>query len=160
MSDVMDPLTKTDATFQKRLINFETGKAVLRAEHETWLGELATETTTTREFTCHIYGFASKLGQHDRNVTLSYDRANAVAGFLEKRNPLYTTRIDQFEAQGDDNYKGRGDNDAIWRAVEVHVFMRATPVPPKPNVTPVPKPRGLKWSVSGKSLGLASNPIN
>jgi hypothetical protein len=163
---------KKPADFSNRLINFKTGSAAPANEHLDWLLNLSRQTNTTREFWCHIYGFASKFGNHDLNLKLSYARAQAVAKFLENLNGLYTTRIDQFQAEGDDG-KGAGGgsgqgifessdpNDPHNRAVEVHVGWGPDPGPPI-HVTPV-GPRtirtGLKWSVANKSLGYQGNPV-
>ena len=162
MGQVIDPLVKTKADFQGRLIGFETNKSTLRPDHITWLTDLARKTNTTREFTCQIYGYASRLGDPVKNQRLSYDRANEVARFLEKQNPLYSTeRIDSFEAKGEDASGGGVNNDDdMWRAVEVHVFMKGGHQPGKPGAKPRPKPlpRNMRWSVaSGPSL--SHNPL-
>ncbi|BCW89190.1 hypothetical protein sos41_23460 [Alphaproteobacteria bacterium SO-S41] len=162
MGQVIDPPVKTKADFQGRLIGFETNKAILRPDHIDWLTDLARKTNTTREFSCQIYGFASRLGDPEKNRTLSYNRANEVARFLEKHNPLYSTeRIDSFEAKGEDASGGGASNDDdMWRAVEVHVFMKGGHQPGKPGAKPRPKPhpRNMNWSIaSGPSL--AHNPL-
>jgi OmpA family len=163
LADVMiqfDP----PAAFRKRLINFTTGSyALTSTEHQNWLRETARLTNTTKEFTCQIFGWASKLGNHADNEKLSYNRANSVAKFLENLNPLYTSRIDHFKAEGDDyTPKSKDPNDPAFRAVEVHVFWGKAPAPPH-DVKPV-SPRqvrtGLNWSVTNKGFGTQSNPVD
>lgn len=151
-NDTVDPFTPLDTTFEKRLINFETGKHTLQDGHKKWLDFVLGRTPATREFFCDIYGYASKLGKTAGNTTLSYDRANEVAKYLEQHDAEYTTRIRAFEAVGDHDprYKADlGDNDGRWRAVEVHVNFDRPP-PPKPHIRPIPRPEThMKWSVCG-----------
>jgi hypothetical protein len=162
---ITDPRLYTKADFKTRLINFKIGEAGLTSvEHQAWLRDVAQKTNTSREFTCHIYGFASKKEKPLANLRLSYDRANTAAKFLEKLNPLYTSRIDHFSAEGD-AYKSMSedDNDPYYRAVEVHVFLSGVPAAPPPNVTPAAPlviRTGLQWSIAGSGLGVQSNPVD
>ena len=153
---VIDPLYRTDADFQKRLINFDTGRHALQAPHKDWLDELLEKTPATREFHCHIYGYASKRGNPDLNKRLSHNRASAVARYLEERNPKYTSRIETFQSFGEEDpgynpVDKEFDNDPRWRAVEVHVKFDKPPTI-KPGVIKLPGKSGpthMKWSVCG-----------
>ena len=148
------PYSPSDADFQRRLINFETGRHELLPDHAGWLNDLLKATPATREFHCHVYGYASKLGDTTKNETLSFNRASSVARYLEERDPKYTTRIETFRAFGenDPNYvAGASDNDGRWRAVEVHVKFDRPPVI-KPGTIKIPPKNTrtkMRWSVSG-----------
>jgi hypothetical protein len=153
-----------------RLIDFATGTANLRKEHEAWLVQTARAIPDSRKFGIYIFGYASKLGfrgqneqQSDAsNVALSYKRANAAAQIMELVNPRVTTRIDQFRAEGSRDYSApASDDDAFWRAVEIHVFLDDPPPPPPQPVPPDPCPGGRrfrKWSVA-IPVGFSGNPI-
>lgn len=152
IGNTIEPFLKTDADYQRRLINFATGRFDLLPDHIAWLNDLLHATPSTREFHCHIYGYASKLGSTGSNETLSFNRATAVARYLETSDPRYTVRIEMFKSMGeeDPSYVAReSDNDGRWRAVEVHVKFDKPPHV-KPHVRPLPKlTTHMKWSVSG-----------
>lgn len=151
--DTMEPLRKTDADLQRRLINFQTGSSQMRPGHTQWLDTLLRSTPATREFHCHIYGFASKLGSTASNETLALDRVREVARYLEAGDPKYTTRIETYDPIGelDPTYiAGERDDDARWRAVEVHVKLDRPPrVKPGAKKIPGPARTNMKWSISG-----------
>lgn len=152
--DSLDPFVRSDADFQRRLINFPTGKSELTPGHMRWLDTLLKSTPATREFHCIVYGYASKLGDAAANERLSYDRANNVIRYLETRDPKYTTRTELYRAFGenDPSYKaGESDNDPAWRAVEVHCKFDKPPIikPGSLKVPRKPAPTHMKWSVSG-----------
>ena len=143
-----DPILKfpKPAFRAKRLIDFRTGTAALRKDHEGWLVEAAHAIPDNRKFTVYIFGYASKLGFQGQdlmrsdasNVALSFKRANQAARIMELINPRVTTRIDQFMAEGSHDYSAQDtDDSAFWRAVEVHIFLDDPPphrrVPPRPR---------------------------
>jgi hypothetical protein len=143
-----------------RLVDFATGSANLQREHEGWLTGAARSIPPDRNFHVYIIGYASKLAFHGTsypqsdaaNVGLSFRRANTVARLMELVNPRVTTRVDQFEAHGNHDYfADAADNSALWRAVEVHVFLDEAP-PPPPHVDPPPPCPGgqrfRKWSIA------------
>src|SRR5579875_3680949 len=87
-----------------RLIDFATGTANLRKEHEAWLVQTARAIPDSRKFGIYIFGYASTLGirspkerQTDAsNVALPYKRAKAAAHSMALVRPRGTTPIDQF----------------------------------------------------------------
>ncbi|MGH6811878.1 MAG: hypothetical protein ACREDM_05850 [Methylocella sp.] len=70
---------------------------------------------------------------------------------MERANPRVTTRIDTFSAEGSHAYSAKDtDDDALWRAVELHVFLDKLPAPPPGPVPPQPCPGGRRfrnWSI-------------
>jgi hypothetical protein len=167
-----DPILKfpKPAFRAKRLVDFRTGTAELRKDHEGWLVEAAHAIPDNRKFTVYIFGYASKLGFQGQdlmhsdasNVTLSFTRANQAAKIMELINPRVTTRIDQFMAEGSHDYSAPDtDDSAFWRAVEVHVFLDDPP-PPQPRPTPPPPcnggPRVRKWSIATPG-GFSGSPV-
>ena len=161
-----EPLLKFPIlAFRKtRLIDFPTGKDMLLKEHEGWLVEAARAIPDNRNFHIYIFGYASKLGfrgmdqrQSDQaNVALSFKRATQAARLLEIVNPSVTTHIDSFVARGNEDYSaGAQDDSGMWRAVEVFVFLDASPPPPPPCPGGV---RFWKWSIATPG-GITFNPV-
>jgi hypothetical protein len=160
-SRLSPPHLQTPATWKIRLADFETGKADLRSEHEAWLEQTVGNLTFPAQFWVYIFGYASKLGPAQGgfdpatarafNRQLSYDRASAVAGYMERLSPRVTSRIREFSARGSDDYAAPADdNSADERAVEVHVYFVPIPPPPPDDVEPILPggPRYTRWAIA------------
>lgn len=160
----------SDAVRKKRLVDFNTGKADLQPEHTDWLDETLRFLPAKREFWIWVYGYASKRGFHgerdpnrneERNTTLSFDRANAVVGYLEARNRLITPRVRRFIARGNKSYGApAGDDSPEERAVEVHIFLdEEPPIPPELEEPPCSGgKRYRKWAIA-TPYGISGNVI-
>lgn len=158
MADRLHPARlELPAARKIRMVDFETGKADLRAEHKAWLDETVRFLRPRERFWIYIYGYASKLArrgarnaQESRlfNVQLSYERASTVARYLEQRDPRVSSRVREFSARGCDSYNATlNDNSAVERAVEVHVHLSYAPPKPPPQVDPLrPLPGGRRYS--------------
>jgi outer membrane protein OmpA-like peptidoglycan-associated protein len=135
MGDRLLPAQLTTPATQKiRLADFETGRSELRPEHKTWLEDTVHRLNPQDRFWVYIFGFASKLGPRGGgddpeaarsfNHQLSYERASAVARFMESMSDHVTPRIQVFSARGSDDYSAPiSDNSPAQRAVEVHVYL-------------------------------------
>src|ERR1039457_5880863 len=139
---VINAYLRTTADRKARLIDFETGKAILRDEHTTWLdGSLAFIARTTGFF-IDIIGYASNLGNADANIKLSEKRAAQVASYLQYRNSLVYARIRYYQGRGSRGGGNDPNDDADdMRAVEVHIYIGEIEPPPPPDSDP--KPRSL-----------------
>lgn len=129
-------ISGTNAKVAAKLWNFETGKSYLLLDHQNFLDdEVRHVLRTTKGAWVDLYGYASRIGDANQNMTLSNQRINSVKSRLAE----YANRIDfgihvaYGETQSGPNER---NNDALYRAVEIYVFAQKPPSP----VPPVPKP--------------------
>jgi hypothetical protein len=152
---VVPPLLESIAFHKGRLIDFDTGSDKLEAQHQKWLTTQMAHAKQQSMYRIRLVGYASKLGGGDANWALSVRRIDSVRSYLEKLDPAAPGRIETFRANGEDAYQAaESDNDATWRAVEVHIFIGDLP-PPPPKITPIPPkvhalpgPRFTDWEIA------------
>jgi OmpA family len=165
---VVPPFVRSTARFSARLIDFDTGSATLEKQHENWIREKIAMAKQNSSYGVQLIAYASKSGSSSSNQQLSHERANAVHMFMVKLHPAAEDRIELFLAKGEEGEgynASANDNDAAWRAVEVHIFIGS--LPPKPTKwIPIPKKtrplpggrRFVKWAVAapgGVQIGAA-----
>ncbi|MEO8655952.1 MAG: OmpA family protein, partial [Ramlibacter sp.] len=109
-----------------RLINFETAKHKLRAEHETFLRRFGAVEIKSGSDVFAI-GHASRDGPDSFNLPLSERRANAVAGLLQ-RVTVGGVKV-RFAAKGETEPIGKTIFDKLDRAVVVVVQPGGLPLP-------------------------------
>lgn len=158
---------RSNAARNVRLMAFQTSYEPrgyeLAREHKAALDALVSFVSQTTSFRVQMIGFASKVGDHAKNKTLSLNRALAVEKYLVSKNPLFAARLEYFEGRGDEGYRADAkDNSSDMRAVEVHLFLGDIDPPPPSNVHPKPPPpplpgeeRTLDWSVAAPGGGSA-----
>ena len=134
---------KSNALFQKRLIDFDTGSFLLEEQHKDWLRRSLAHAKTQQNFHLRMYGYASKLGKSSNNHKLAQDRLNAVLAFCQTIDTRSRSFIEIWENNGEDDSSGNEkDDSAVWRAVEVHIFIGQIPEPVVGNKdTPIKIPQ-------------------
>lgn len=164
---VTNAYLRTNADRKARLMDFDTGKQDLQAEHQVWLDGALAFISRTSGFFIDIVGYASNLGDANDNLKLSGRRAAEVAAYMQRRNNLVYPRIRYFEGRGTAGYtEDPKDDSADMRAVEVHIYIGDIEPPPPPNtdrrtrqIPPLPgAPRTTKWSVAAPG-GATGSPI-
>jgi hypothetical protein len=135
---VVPPLLPSNAFLKARLIDFDTGSAVLEAQHQAWLRKSMETAARNSMYRVRLVGYASKLGDDGKNSQLSYARIDNTLKFLHGVDNHAMDRVETFLANGEAAYSAaENDNAADWRAVEVHIMIGDIP-PPPPGVTPIP----------------------
>jgi hypothetical protein len=144
----------SNAYLKARLIDFDTGRTELEEQHKTWLRQQIEYARKNSMYRIRLVGYASRLGNVAQNSDLSYARISNVLKFLEAIDSPAGDRVETFRAMGDRaDWLGAADDSAIWRAVEVHIFIGdIPPTPPPPNLTPYPRarqplPGGARYTV-------------
>jgi len=156
---VVPPFKPSNARFQKRLIDFDTGSETLEQQHKDWLTESMNLAKVNSAFHVRLYGFASKLGDPKYNLGLSLRRMQSVLNFLQLIDQRTRSFVDGWQHFGESKSGGEEtDNSPDWRAVEVHLFIGRPPedilpnnggAPFVPNVIPLPGgPRYKEWAVA------------
>ncbi len=155
---VVEPMLRSNALLKGRLIDFDTGSALLEEQHKAWLRQKILVARANSMYRIWLVGYASKLGDITKNETLSYNRMDNVLKFLQAIDNHAMDRVETFRAVGEAGYQAKeSDDSADWRAVEVHIFIGdIPPPPPPPNVEPVPRKvvplpggeRFTKWEVA------------
>lgn len=136
---VVPPLLASIAFLKGRLIDFDTSSSALEAQHITWLREQMNRAKTNSMYRIRLVGYASKSGASDSNMTLSYQRMDAVLKFMIQLHAPANDRVETFRSNGEEGYVApESDNDAMWRAVEVHIFIGDIPPPPSKWI-PIPR---------------------
>ena len=80
----------TRAAVAGRLFNFQTGKSTLQEGHRKWLKKKVVPAIMERpNVWIDLYGYASKIGNRQYNLTLSESRAKAVKKYLAERLAEY-----------------------------------------------------------------------
>lgn len=165
---VIEPYKKRNSRFGKRLIDFDTGSDQLEEQHEKWLLETMLIAKASSEICIVVVGFASRLGDPEKNRALSLRRANSVINFMRRHDDRVLLNHQIFWC-GED-VSGGEENAPEWRAVEVHVYMESCegagfrdPPPPTWKKTPPrilpPLPGGTRfkeWSVANPGGGQAT----
>lgn len=155
---VIPPFSPTNALLQARLIDFDTGSAVLEKQHEIFLLAAINRAKSNSAFHIRIFGFASHLGNAGVNERLSRARMQSVFNFLKRQDGTVLNNLEMFQAFGDSRSGGgKNDDSAEFRAVEVHIFIGEIPPidpPGKKKVEPPNRPilpggpRSGLWSVA------------
>lgn len=128
---VVQPLLASNAFLKGRLIDFDTASSTLEGQHMAWLREQMARAKTNSMYRIRLVGYASKKGSSDSNLTLSYNRADAVLKYMVSQHAPANDRVETFRSNGEEAYVApENDNDAMWRAVEVHIFIGDIPPPP------------------------------
>jgi outer membrane protein OmpA-like peptidoglycan-associated protein len=136
---VVAPLLASNAFLKGRLIDFDTGSSTLEAQHMIWLRQQMAKAKTNSMYRIRLVGYASKTGSSDTNLSLSYNRADAVLKFMVSQHAPANDRVETFRSNGEEGYVApENDNDAMWRAVEVHIFIGDIPPPPSKWI-PLPR---------------------
>ncbi|MCC7069603.1 MAG: OmpA family protein [Burkholderiales bacterium] len=138
-AQVVAPLLPSNAFLKGRLIDFDTGSAALEAQHMAWLRMQMATAKTNSMYRIRLVGYASKKGSSDSNMSLSYNRANAVLKYMVSLHAPANDRVETFRSNGEEAYVApESDDDALWRAVEVHIFIGDIPPPPSKWI-PIPR---------------------
>jgi len=98
----------TTSVFTRALsdIQFETGKAVIKTESFAILNEVAAIMSSDQALKVTITGHTDNVGDENRNLDLSINRANAVKKYLETKG-ISATRL---TTSGQGEYRPRADN--------------------------------------------------
>jgi len=132
-----------------RLSNFDTGSAVLKLEHTTFL-EANVVPILRAGGSLRLIGLASRLGNSDHNKMLSryrldgaiaFLRAAAPGGFLVARDEPDGEQAARWAGVADDH-----DNNEAWRSIIFSAWRRHDPPPPPPPPVRVipPHPAGSR----------------
>ncbi len=150
---VVEAQLSSNAYLKARLIDFDTGSALLEEQHKTWLRQQIEQARRNSMYRIRLVGYASRLGDVAQNLQLSYMRIDQVLKFLEAIDGQAGDRVETFRAMGDNaDWYEASDDSAIWRAVEVHIFIGDDePTPPPPNIKPYhhrrqPLPGGARYT--------------
>lgn len=174
-TQVINPLTQRikPARFGKRLIDFDTGSAELEDQHRKWLMETMRIVKTNAQICVVVTGFASKLGNQEKNRALSCKRIMSVISFMQREDSRVLANAEMFWS-GEDESEGSEFKDdpttAVWRAVEVFVYMESCgragireAIPPKWQRIPPrevqPLPGGNRyrdWSICSPGGGVGT----
>ena len=164
---LITPFIPSRAAIKMRLIDFDTGSAELEKQHRDWLtgaAAAAKAKSASAGITIHLYGFASRLGDEEKNWTLSLRRMNAVLSFIQTKDKRAYASA-KFWIFGENISEGGDqDNDPDWRAVEVHIFINEPSLPPPPppkggkpaksKLPPLPGgPRYQGWDIAFRPVG-------
>lgn len=109
-------------------ILFQTGKATLQAAAQNSLSQFAsTVLNVYTDCDCSVYGFASSDGSDQTNLTLSQNRANAVANYMKNSCAVNPAQFKFIQGFGEDpqflvkNADGTENREAS-RRVEVYLY--------------------------------------
>ena len=134
MTEVPDTMviTGTGAKYAVRLCNFGTGKAFLLNSHTQRLdADVPKAIAGMNKIWVVLKGYASKLGDSDKNLSLSGKRVEATKNWISN----YSNKI-EFRKEyhlGEKESLGKEDDDSgYYRAVEVLIYANKPP-PPKPD---------------------------
>ncbi|MEE1121007.1 MAG: OmpA family protein [Prevotella sp.] len=109
-------------------ILFQTGKSTLQATAQNSLKQFAQNVLNVyTDCDCSVYGFASSDGSDQLNLSLSQQRANAVANYLKNNCAVSNAQIKYIQGFGEDTqylvYKADGTEDReASRRVEVYLY--------------------------------------
>lgn len=109
-------------------ILFPVGKATLQDAAKASLAKFASNVLNTyTDCDCSVYGFASSDGSEQANLTLSQNRANAVANYMKGSCAVNASQIKYIQGLGENPsfliYKADGTEDlAASRRVEVYLY--------------------------------------
>lgn len=109
-------------------ILFQTGKANLQAAAQNSLSQFASKVLNVyTDCDCSVYGFASSDGSDQLNLTLSQNRANAVANYMKNSCAVNPAQIKYIQGFGENpqflimNADGSENREAS-RRVEVYLY--------------------------------------
>lgn len=109
-------------------ILFQTGKANLQAAAQSSLSQFASKVLNVyTDCDCSVYGFASSDGSDQLNLTLSQNRANAVANYMKNSCAVNPAQIKYIQGFGENpqflimNADGSENREAS-RRVEVYLY--------------------------------------
>lgn len=109
-------------------ILFQTGKSNLQAAAQSSLTQFAQRVLNVyTDCDCSVYGFASSDGSDQLNLTLSQQRANAVANYLKNNCAVSNSQIKYVQGFGENPqyllYNADGsENREASRRVEVYLY--------------------------------------
>ncbi len=146
----------SNARFQARLIDFDTGSSALTDQHKSWLRQSMLLAKDNSMYRIRLVGYASKLDNAAKNSTLSYKRIDSALKYLQSVDHYAMDRTETFRAVGEDALLCRGRRQfAGIRAREAHIFIGDVPPPPstitptKLEIPPMPGgPRFTDWQIA------------
>jgi hypothetical protein len=133
------------AKFAMRLCNFATGQARLLHDHQRELSSRIIDAAWPHQGGwIDIVGYASKLGDADKNLRLSNARCDSVKAYLAPHLDTLGSRFRFNVIMGRGEEESQNDptgNDGFFRAVIVRLFAQGQykwEPPPKPKPVPLP----------------------
>jgi hypothetical protein len=119
-----------------RLCGFPTGQSAPLPEHLAWIRETLVSQSKNPNVFIRLWGYASHLGGETKNMALSLARAKAVKAALELAAGQSLVNIEVGGYGETRSSGGAKDDSALFRAVDVYVYIGH--VPPAPKIPPPP----------------------